>query len=450
MQTSLDIACPDRHRSGAEVSPFPETETHSAKADAAAAQFHAMRGYLASDDALAGEHGDIESYLWTQGMELLRLLYQDHFDLRSLREPRRQDVTDVKGQRHASLESGHRRDLESRFGTIVVSRLAYRHPGTDNLYPADAAANLPAERYSHGLRELAAIEAARGSFAEAKEAIDRASAAKVAKRQVEQLAQGASVDFDAFLSARSAPMAGEEQVVVISADGKGIVMRPEGLRDATAAKAAGSENKLDGRLSPGEKANHKRMAEVGAVYTVTPIPRTPRDVMAQRGDGPPKDAPKATDKWLTASVVEDTASVIATIFDEAERRDPDHSHVWVGLVDGNKHQIDRFETEAAARKIDLHNFVDWIHVLEYIWSSAWSFFDHGDPGAEKWLAEKALEVLSGRAVIVPAAIRRKATTLGLDDTTRKNADKAADYLLAKAPTSTTPQPWLQGGRSRQE
>ena len=409
------------------------SEPEVPSAEAAAAQFSAMRCHLASKDALAAEHAEIEIYLWTQGMELLRLLYQDHFDLRSVREPRRQDVTDAEGQRHRSVETEHCRDLESRFGTVVVSRLAYRHKGSDNLHPADAAANLPAERYSHGLRELAAIEAARGSFGEAKEAIGRASAAKVPKRQVEELAQTASVDFDAFFSARTAPVADKDQVVVISADGKGIVMRPEGLRDATAAKAARSDNKLEGRLSPGEKANRKRMAEVGAVYTVTPIPRTPQDVMAHRGGGPPKQAPRATDKWLTASVVEDTASVIATVFDEAERRDPDHSHAWVGLVDGNKHQIDRLEAEAEARKIDLHIFVDWIHVLEYIWSSAWSFFDHGDPAAEDWVGEKAFEVLSGRAALVAAAIRRKATTLHLTDTQRKNADTAADYLLAKAP-----------------
>jgi hypothetical protein len=47
--------------------------------------------------------------------------------------------------------------------------------------------------------------------------------------------------------------------------------------------------------------------------------------------------------------------------------------------------------------------------------------------------EKALEVLRGKATIVAAAIRRKATALRLDASARKNADTCADYLLAKAP-----------------
>ena len=61
----------------------------------------------------------------------------------------------------------------------------------------------------------------------------------------------------------------------MTVDGKGIVMRPEALRSPTAAAAARSKNKLKGRLSKGEKANRKRMAEVGAVYTVTPYPAHP-------------------------------------------------------------------------------------------------------------------------------------------------------------------------------
>ena len=37
----------------------------------------------------------------------------------------------------------------------------------------------------------------------------------------------------------------------------------------------------------------------------------------------PTDGPTATGKWLTASVVDDAATVVAAVFDEATRRDPD-------------------------------------------------------------------------------------------------------------------------------
>jgi hypothetical protein len=69
--------------------------------------------------------------------------------------------------------------------------------------------------------------------------------------------------------------------------------------------------------------------------------------------------------------------------------------------------------------------------MEYLWSAGWCFFAEGDPAAEEWVAEKALEVLKGHASTVAASIRHKATCLDLDPQGRQNADRCADYLLAK-------------------
>jgi hypothetical protein len=85
-----------------------------------------------------------------------------------------------------------------------------------------------------------------------------------------------------------------------------------------------------------------------------------------------------------------------------------------------------------------------VPLSQYLWSSAWSFFAEGDPAAEDWVDAKAREVLAGRASIVAAAIRRKATTLGLDDSARKNADTCADYLLAKSDYLDYPTALAQG------
>ena len=144
-------------------------------------------------------------------------------------------------------------------------------------------------------------------------------------------------------------------------------------------------------------------------------------------------APKAKRKWLTASVIEDAAAVITDVFDEAQRRDPNHERTWVALADGNNHQIDRIKKEAKARDIKVTILIDLVHVLKYLWGAAWNFFDEGDPAAETWVHDKALAVLQGKAGIVAAAIRRKATNLNLDPNQRANADRAADYLHNKRP-----------------
>jgi len=397
-------------------------------------RYAAIKDFLAGSQAMELTHTELETWLQDTGRELLRHLYQDHLDLRALRESRREGVIDAEGTPHNAVEKDHQRTLTTIVGDVVVRRKAYRHDGCPNLYPADAQLNLPQEQFSLGLRQRAAIESARGSFEEAQAAIHKSTGQHVGKRQVEELAQRAAQDFSDFYAQAPHQATDSADILALSVDGKGIVMRPEALRPATAKAAAESDQKLSTRLSKGEKANRKRMAEVGAVYDATPVPRTPEDMLRQsKPTEDPKPAPKAKNKWLIASVVEDAATVISHVFDEASRRDPDHQRTWVALVDGNKHQINRIQAEAESRSVDVHIIVDFIHVLEYLWRAAWSFFAEGDPAAEAWVLDKARALLAGKAGIVAAAIRRKATCLRLDKHKRAGADSCANYLLNHRP-----------------
>jgi hypothetical protein len=396
------------------------------------ARFVQLVDWLAGDQAAGMTHAQLEERLHADGLGLLRQLLQDSLDLRASREQRLDQVVDGDGHQRGTAEGAHQRRLATVFGDVVVSRMAYRARGRANLHPADAALNLPAETHSHGLRRLAAVEAARGSFDDAAQAIGRATGVRLGKRQVEQLAARAAADVDAFYPAHAPEPAPDAEVLVLSFDGKGVVMRPQGLREATAKTAA--SRKLSGRLSKGEKRHRKRMAEVAAVYDLTPVPRAVADILPE--DDQQREAaaaPKAAGKWLTASVTDAAAQVIKAGFDEATRRDPDHKRIWVALVDGNAHQIDRIRAQARTRKVSVTIVVDFIHVLEYLWKAAWCFYPEGDPQAEQWVCAHARAVLTGRAGIVAAAIRRKATYHGLDPSARRHADSAAGYLLAKKP-----------------
>jgi hypothetical protein len=77
--------------------------------------------------------------------------------------------------------------------------------------------------------------------------------------------------------------------------------------------------------------------------------------------------------------------------------------------------------------------VDWIHVVEYLWSAARCFFAETDPEGEAFVAEKALAILEGKAGVVAGSIRRKATMLHLDTKAREKADECARYLKNKKP-----------------
>ena len=229
---------------------------------------------------------------------------------------------------------------------------------------------------------------------------------------------------------------------MLTFDGKGIVMLPGALRPATAKAAAAAEGRLATRLSPGEKNGRKRMAELACVYDAAPVPRTPEEIISTpaqkrrkkkaqagkaKGRGKPRE-PQARGKWLTASVTDDIPAVIASAFDEAERRDPQHKREWTVLIDGNNTQIEAVTAEAARRGITITIIIDFIHVLEYCWKAAWSFFDKGEPAAEEWVAAQARKILHGKAAQVAAGIRRRATTYGYSPAERAGADECARYL----------------------
>ena len=398
------------------------------------ARFEQITSWL---EAEAGglQHGELEEQLGSRARELTRQLFQDHLDLRAVREERQQQVTGADGVARTRAEHGHGRALATMAGEVTVTRIAYRAPGAPNLHPADAALNLPGEKHSHGLRKLAAIEAARGSFTQAGAAITRATGVTVGKRQTEQLAVAAAADIDGFYAQRRPGPRDKGVLLALSFDGKGVVMRPGALREATAKKAAAATRKLATRLSPGEKNGRKRMAEIAVVYDAVPAGRTAADIITPPGqDGPPRaPGPRAAGKWLTASVTDDISAVVAAGFEEAQRRDPASERTWIALVDGNNPQIEAITAEASRRHITVPILIDFIHVLEYIWKAAWSFFEHSDPAAEEWVAGQALKILDGKAAQVAAGTRRRATAFGYSPAERAGADACARYLTAKRP-----------------
>ena len=328
-----------------------------------------LEEWLASD-AAGLQHGELEEQLDVRGRELLRRLYQDRLDLTAAREVRLQ-LRDLPPPRT--------RPLVTKFGQVTVSRIAYRVPGRPNVHPLDAELNLPEEKHSHGLRKLAAIESARGSAEAAGAAVTRATGVRIGKRQLEELARRAAAHVEAFYMFRVISPVPDNWPLVLTFDGKGIVMLPGALRPATAKAAAAAEGKLATRLSPGEKNGRKRMAELACVYDAAPVPRTPEDIISTpaqkrkkkkaqasksetKGKGKPRE-PQARGKWLTASVTDDIPAVIAAAFDEAERRDPQHKRERAVLIDGNNTQIEAVNAEAGRRGITVTIVIDFIHVL---------------------------------------------------------------------------------------
>jgi len=396
--------------------------------------FEQMERWLCSNDALSFSHSELEEQLKVDGYELLREMLQAHLQLRALQEEPIAGVQGSDGEKRRHVEDSGR-GLMTVFGLVQVPRLSYGARGVSDLHPTDAALNLPEEKASHGLRKVAAVEAAKVSFDEVVKAIATHTGARVAKRQAEKLVGRAAQDFDEFYESGAVTPAtsSKKDLVVLSSDGKGVVMLHRNLRERTRKAAESEAHKIDRRLSPGEKKNRKRMATVAAVYSVAPFVRTANDILADLRPVRSVDKlrPKAHDKRVWASVEKEPQVVTAEMFDEAERQDPQHRRKWVGLVDGDPRQIARIEAEASRRGVGLILILDLIHVIEYLWKAAWCFFEKGDRDVQVWIAERVTAILEGRSSDVAAGIRRSATLRGLRPKERVGVESCCDYLIAK-------------------
>jgi hypothetical protein len=363
----------------------------------------------------------MEALVAGQGRDLLCGLVQLALDAQAAAEVRLPQVTGTDGVRRARAEHGHGRTVVTRLGAVVVRRIAYRSgvKGAESLFPRDAVLNLPPLGYSWGLQRLAEMFARSGSFEQAHEFVHAATGVAIGKRQLEQIIAAAAADAERFYQDRNrdqaaVPGTGQPEgeglpPLAISADGKGVAMRPEARRRRTRAPEQRVQT-FDKRAGTGEKKGHKRMAETGCVFDVAVPdgpPRTPGQVMRPDPAEPPA-RPHAVNRWYTCDITAGRDVTIGKIFDEADRRDPDHARTWIALVDGDIYQLGLIQAQAAARGITLTILVDFIHVLEYLWKAAWCFHPPRDPAMEDWVIAQGLDILHGRVTDVITRIAQLA------------------------------------------
>jgi len=356
---------------------------------------------------------EIEQLVSEQGREILRGVVQLSLDTQAAAEVRLAAVTGADQVPRTRAEPGHSRPVVTTLGAVVVRRIAYRSGvvGVPSLFPRDAVLNLPPCGYSWQLQRLAEMFSRSGSYEQAREFVLTVTGVSIGKRQLEQITGRAAADAERFCQDRPREqLAGEGggglPPLAISADGKGVAMRPEARRGTARAPGRRARN-FEHRRGTGEKTGHKRMAETGAVFDVLAPQhpaRTPEQVMRPDLDSRARPAaPRAANRWYTTDIAAGRDVTIGKVFDEASRRDPGHRRRWIALVDGDIYQLGLIQDQAARRGITVTILVDFIHVLEYLWKAAWCFHQPRDPATEDWVITQALDILGGR---VPEVITR--------------------------------------------
>ena len=341
----------------------------------------------------------------------------------------------------------HERQLETEFGRMTVRRHGHKLPREMKRFPMDELLNLPPTLYALPLREATALDAVDVSFERVVNRIDRTTSGHVPKRQAEEETNRAAADFEAFYAQRTALASNDtlsdRALVVMSVDGKGINMRKEALRDATRKEAdARAENKGRGdpmACKPLRKAG-KRMAVVTAIWEQEPYVRTPNDVLDRLGRDArgrarsprPERAPRLQNKRIAASVTASAAHAIASMFDEAERRDPEHQRRIAMIVDGAEHQIQVITDEATKRAMTITIVLDLIHVIHYLWKIAMILCAGEKCGAERWIAATLSILMTKTPHDVIARIRKEGGNCVLSRADSDALDAATGYLRKNA------------------
>jgi len=390
-------------------------------------QFSSIISHLESEICKSKEHSDIEKYIQDEGFELLRCLFQGYLTQLESQQTIKTSVVNAQGKLLSTVKKKTSRQLTTLFGEVTVSRVRYASPNEKSVFPLDKKLNLAKRKFSDGIAQRVAIEASKNSFDDTVESINTTTGATIAKRQTLQLAQDVAQDFDNYyLKKRYLAPENNQDLLILQFDGKGIVVRPDSLRECT-AKAAKKSKKLNSRLSQGEKKDRKRMAQVATVYSALPDIRSPDSIMGNEKSNVSKLPYTKRNKRVWASIENSAEFVIEDAFQEALQRDPEQKREWVVLIDGHPHQLKLIEKVMGVLNIQATIIMDFIHVLEYLWKAGWCFFNKGDPEVEKWVAKNALKILNGKCNQVAKGIRIKATKNKIKK--REAVDTCAKYLL---------------------
>jgi hypothetical protein len=341
-----------------------------------------------------------------------------------------------------------------RGATVKSSRGARLRGLARNLaMPADARLSLPAQSYSAPLSEQAILNVLDGSYDRAGEQVARQTAGHIPHRQMIQLVARAAQDAAAFYAQRKLitpandTLSGEA-LEVMSVDGTGVRMRPEGLREPTrklAEQQAQRALKGDPMALRQARSHTYRMAVVTANWEQEPLVRTPEDILRDltapktgrpvrvaRSTSARKDLPAPRNKRVRGSLKEDARSRIDEMFADAEVRDPERQRTRVVLVDGSSCQITYVQQTAARLGVCVTLILDVIHVLHYLWKLSELLTDGSEGACEAWVREHLMRLMTRPAGFVISGIRQAATLRNLSGAARKRVDGAVGYLSNNA------------------
>jgi len=326
--------------------------------------------------------GDVEARLWTAVLSLGRAVLA-LFLARCAAQPR--PNTYVHSGLRFALERANRRSIElgTRFGKLKFTR-----PVGLPLDSVSRAADLPIDRdlglcsgFSLGTVMAMTRLCAMMAFATARDVFEQSHQWAPSPRATLRMVDTLGAQARPFLEQAPAP-ADDGEILVIEADGGGAPMisqveyqrrcLPKRKRATTGRhhRRQRSRERPKPRRTKGQKSKNSKLAVVAALYT---LKRTPDGL-----EGP-------INKRLIATFASH-AELFAWLKDEAVKRGYGNKRT-VFLADGSEHIWHLQQKHFPDAEVGL----DWIHVIEKLWTAGQCVFTEGSAELAAWVKEhKAL------------------------------------------------------------
>jgi hypothetical protein len=285
---------------------------------------------------------------------------------------------------------------------------------------------LPQSDFSYVLQDWDQSLVMEQPFGQVSQTMERILRFKQSVDSLEGMNRQQAQDVGVFRDLQGSPPAAEEgQIVVVTADCKGIVIRGQGTKTV-----------CGGERPAGERANQKRMAAVAAVYTVDPYVRTPDEVVAalfRDPDYEPARRPEPCHKRVWASLPQEGTeprSSIAVVFDwvwwEFAQRNPRLARPTVCLCDGQEALW-----QACAESVqdeDRVEILDLLHVTPRLWAAGKLLYGEKSKEVVPFVRQRVTQVLEGKVDSVIRTMRRLGQERGLASAKKKALGRINSYL----------------------
>jgi hypothetical protein len=403
------------------------------KSQALVEEFDEILAFVQHAFQEGGTAHEVESGLWQRMLKLGRSVYQAWLDLFGDGDAGERIVL-ADGRAVRRLVDLHRREIRNVFGLFELKRAVYgsREGQQIEAVPLDERLQLPPGKSSYLLQDWDQELVVDMPFETVSTTLARMLGFPQSVHTLERNQREMATAVEDFWTDQPTPPAQQEgEILVCMADGKGVPMRGGAKAPTGVAPPSTAEKRTD----------TKKMALVGAVYTVAPFMRTPDEVLdalfqdAAVGE-PPPSRPRPCFKYVRAALQRDeedsTEPQVQAIFGwmaaQVAQRNPEGKNPVVLLMDGQESLWVagwRYLPETLAEVTEI---LDLLHALGYLWEAAHLFHPNGSDAARAFVKEQARRLLHGEVAAVIHSLRWLGTHHNLKGKRRETLERVCGYF----------------------